>query len=108
MDLSSLLPNLLVGRLIGFILGLLLFYAALKLLNELKNKEIAISMVFLHKNRMIIIFSLLFISGLLSFVTGLIYVFIGNGIYIERLLNLNAVVLLIFVVSLQRIMKGGK
>lgn len=108
MDLSSLLPNLLVGRLIGFILGLLLFYAALKLLNELKNKEIAISMVFLHKNRMIIIFSLLVISGLLSFVTGLIYVFIGNGIYIERLLNLNAVVLLIFVVSLQRIMKGGK
>lgn len=108
MDLSSLLPNLLVGRLIGFILGLLLFYAALKLLNELKNKEIAISMVFLHKNRMIIIFSLLFISGLLSFVTGLIYVFIGNGIYIERLLNINAIVLLIFVVSLQRIMKGGK
>ncbi|MBI5460422.1 hypothetical protein [Methanobacterium sp.] len=108
MDLSSLLPNLLVERLLGFILGLILFYAALKLLNELKNKEIAISMVFLHKNRMIIIFSLLFISGLLSFVTGLIYVFIGNGIYIERLLNLNAVVLLIFVVSLQRIMKGGK
>jgi len=108
MDLSNLLPNLLVERLLGFILGLILFYAALKLLNELKNKEIAISMVFLHKNRMIIIFSLLFISGLLSFVTGLIYVFIGNGIYIERLLNLNAVVLLIFVVSLQRIMKGGK
>ena len=108
MDLSSLLSNLFVGRLIGFIIGLLLFYAALKLLNELKNKEIAISMVFLHKNRMIIIFSLLVISGLLSFVTGLIYVFIGNGIFIERLLNLNAVVLLIFVVSLQRIMKGGK
>lgn len=108
MDLSNLLQNLLVERLIGFILGLVLFYAALKLLNELKNKEIAISMVFLHKNRMIIIFSLLFISGLLSFVTGLIYVFIGNGIYVERLLNLNAVVLLIFVVSLQRIMKGGK
>ncbi|WP_157932023.1 hypothetical protein [Methanobacterium subterraneum] len=97
-----------VQRLLGFILGLVLFYAALKLLNELKNKEIAISMVFLHKNRMIIIFSLLFISGLLSFVTGLIYVFIGNGIYIERLLNINAIVLLIFVVSLQRIMKGGK
>ena len=108
MDLSSLLSNLFVGRLIGFIIGLLLFYAALKLLKELKNKEIAISMVFLHKNRMIIIFSLLVISGLLSFVTGLIYVFIGNGIFIERLLNLNAVVLLIFVVSLQRIMKGGK
>jgi hypothetical protein len=108
MDLSILLPNLLVQRLLGFILGLVLFYAALKLLNELKNKEIAISMVFLHKNRMIIIFTLLFISGLLSFLTGLIYVFIGNGIYIERLLNLNAVVLLIFVVSLQRIMKGGK
>jgi len=108
MDLSILLPNLLVQRLLGFILGLLLFYAALKLLNELKNKEIAISMVFLHKNRMIIIFSLLFISGLLSFVTGLIYVFIGDGLYIERLLNLNAFVLLIFVVSLQRIMKGGK
>jgi len=107
MDLSNLIPNLLVERLIGFILGLLLFYAALKLLNELKNKEIAISMVFLHKNRMIIIFSLLFISGFLSFLTGLIYVFIGNGIYVERLLNLNAVVLLIFVVSLQRIMKGG-
>jgi hypothetical protein len=98
---------LFVQRLFGFIVGLLLFYTALKLLNELKNKEIAISMVFLHKKRAINLFGLLVISGLISILTGLFFVFMGNNITVELLLDLNAIVLLIFTYSLQKIMKGG-
>lgn len=101
------LTYLFVQRLFGFIVGLLLFYTALKLLNELKNKEIAISMVFLHKKRVINLFGLLVISGLISILTGLFFVFAGNNITVELLLDLNAIVLLIFTYSLQKIMKGG-
>lgn len=102
------LTYLFIERLFGFLIGLLLFYSAYKLFNVLKNKEIAISMVFLHKKRVINLFGLLVISGLLSFITGLVFVFIGNSIFVELLLNLNAVVMLIFVTFLQKIMKGGK
>ncbi len=99
---------LFIQRLFGFLIGVLLFYAALRLLNELKNKEIAISMVFLHKKRVINLFACLVVSGFLTFLTGLIYVFIGNSIFVELLLNLNASVMIIFVIFLQKLMKGGK
>jgi hypothetical protein len=96
-----------IQRLIGFLLGLLLFFVALKLLNELKNKEIAISMVFLNKKRIINLFGLVVIATLIIFLTGLVYVFMGNGIIVEILLDLAALILLIFTYSLQNIMKGG-
>ena len=99
---------LFIQRLFGFFLGVFLVYSTLKLLNELKNKEIAISMVFLHKKRVINLFGLLVISGFITWITALFFVFIGNNIFVELLLNLNAVVLLIFVYFLQKIMKGGK
>jgi hypothetical protein len=98
---------LFMQRLFGFIVGLLLFYVTFKLLNALKNKEIALSMVFLHKKRIINLFGLIVISGFITFVTGLIYVFMGNSILVELLLDLNALVLLIFTFFLQKLMRGG-
>lgn len=97
---------LFVQRLFGFIIGLLLFFTALKLINVLKNKEIAISMVFLNKERVINLFGLLVLSTLITFITGLIYVFMGNGIIVELLLDLNALFLLIFTFFLQKLMRG--
>jgi hypothetical protein len=93
-------------RLFGFLIGLILFYTAYKLLNVLKNKEIAISMVFLHKERVINLFGILVASTLITFITGLVYVFMGNSIIVELLLNLNAVILLIFTFFLQKLMGG--
>jgi hypothetical protein len=100
------LTYLFLQRLFGFIIGLLLFFAALKLLNALKNKEMAISMVFLHKERVINLFGLLVISTLITFITGLVYVFMGNSILVELLLDLNALILLIFTFFLQKLMRG--
>jgi hypothetical protein len=101
------LTYLFLQRLFGFIIGLLLFFAALKLLNALKNKEIAISMVFLHKRRVINLFGLVVISSILTFITGMVYVFMGNGINVEILLDSNAFVLLIFTFFLQKLMRGA-
>lgn len=100
------LPYLLIQRFFGLIIGILLVYSSLKLLTELKNKEYAISMVFLHKNRIIKLFALLVVAAFFTFLTGFIFVFFGDSIFVEVSLDLNAFTLLIFTFSLQRLMRG--
>lgn len=97
---------LIIERLIGVILGLLLFYSAFMLFNELKNKEIALSMVFLHQKRIINLFSVLIGAAFFTMLTGIVFVFFGNSIVVEILLDLNALFLLIFTFYLQRTMRG--
>ena len=97
---------LILQRLIGVIIGILLFISAFRLFKTLENKEIALSMVFLHKDQIINLFGLLILAGSFIFLTGLVYVFFGNSISVEILLDLNALTLLIFTFSLQKLMKG--
>ncbi len=99
---------LFIQRLIGAILGLALVYSAFMLIKVLKNKEFALSMVFLNKNRIINLFGLLVIATFSIFLTGLDYVFFGNSITVEILLDLNALILLIFTFSIQKLMKGDE
>lgn len=99
---------LFIIRLLGFIVGVLLFYFALRLLNTLKSKEIAISMVFLHKKRIIILFGLLIIASSLAFISGILFVMDVSPIIVESILDFFALTLLIFTVLLQKLMKGGK
>jgi len=101
------MDELFIERLLSFILAILLFYSAFKLLNTLKNKEIAISMVFLHKKRAINLFGLLVIAALFTFLTGIIFVIFGGGLLAEIILNLNALTLFIFTFLLERLMGGG-
>lgn len=63
-------------------------------------------MVFLQKKGIINLFGVLIIAGLLTFLTGLVFVFFGNSIIVEILLDLNALTLLIFTFLLQKLMKG--
>ena len=97
-----------IQRLIGVILGILLFYSAFKLLKALQNKEVALSMVFLNQKRIINLFGLLVIAAFFTFLTGLDYVFLGNSISVEILLDLNALTLLIFTFLLQKLMSGDE
>jgi hypothetical protein len=97
---------LIVQRFIGVFIGILLFYCAFNLFNELKNKEIAISMVFLHEKRIINLFGVLIIASFFTMLTGIVFVFFGNSIIVEILLDLNALTLLVFTFLLQRLMKG--
>lgn len=99
---------LFIIRLLGFISGVLLFYFALRLLNTLKNKEIAISMVFLHKKRIIKLFGLLIIASSLAFIAGILFVMDVSPIIVESVLDLFALTLLVFTVLLQNLMKGEK
>jgi hypothetical protein len=57
------------------IIGILLFISAYRLFKTLENKEIALSMVFLHKDQIINLFGLLILAGSLTFLTGLVYRF---------------------------------
>jgi hypothetical protein len=97
-----------IQRLIGVILGILLFYSAFKLLKVLQNKEVALSMVFLNQKRIINLFGLVVIAAFFTFLTGLDYVFLGNSISVEILLDLNALTLLIFTFLLQKLMSGDE
>ncbi len=97
---------LFIQRLIGAIIGIFLFISVYRLFKSLENKEIALSMVFLQKNRIINLFIVLIIAGLLTFLTGLVFVFFGNSIIVEILLDLNALTLLTFTFLLQKLMRG--
>ncbi len=99
---------LIIQRVLGLIVAVLLFYSAIRLISVLKNKEIALAMVFLHKKRIINLFGLLVIAAFFTFLTGFVFVFLGNGIIPEILVNLNALVLLIFAFLLQRLMRGDE
>lgn len=97
---------LFIQRLFGAIIGIFLFISVYRLFKTLENKEIALSMVFLQKNRIINLFGVLIVAGLLTFLTGVVFVFFGNSIIVEILLDLNALTLLIFTFLLQKLMKG--
>lgn len=102
------LSYIFVERLIGFLIGIMLVYSAYKLFKVLENKEIAISMVFLHKKRVINLFGLLVLASILIFISGLSFVILGNGILVEILLDLDGLILLIFTFLLQRLMSGDE
>lgn len=97
---------LFIQRFLGAIIGIFLFISVYRLFKSLENKEIALSMVFLQKNRIINLFGVLIIAGSLTFLTGIVFVFYGNSIIVEILLDLNAFTLLIFTFLLQKLLKG--
>jgi hypothetical protein len=97
---------LIIQRLIGVILGILLLVVSFKLFYGLKNKDVALSMIFLHEERIINLFRVLILSGIFTVLTGIVYVFFGNSIIVEILLDLNALTLLIFTFSFQKVMGG--
>ena len=97
-----------VERLLGVVLGVVLFYSAFKLINALKNKEIALSMVFLHQKRIINLFGVLVVAAFFTMLTGIVFVFLGNSIVVEILLDLNAFFFLIFTFYLQKTMRGDQ
>ena len=66
---------LIIQRLLGVLIGILLFISAFRLFKTLEDKEIALSMVFLHRNQIINLFGLLILAGSFIFLTGLVYVF---------------------------------
>jgi len=99
---------LIIERILGFIFGVLLFYSALRLISELNNKEIAVSMVFLHKKLITNLFGLVTIAALFGLLSGFYYILVANNIVAEIFLDLDALGLLIFTYSLQKLMRGDE
>lgn len=101
------IDQLFIVRLLGFIIGLLLFFSAFRLINALKDKEIAASMIFLHKKRAMNLFGLLVVAAFFIFLTGIDFVIQGGeGLIDDVLLDLDAFTLLIFTFFMNRLMRG--
>ncbi|MCK9151851.1 hypothetical protein [Methanobacterium alcaliphilum] len=99
---------LFLQRVIGLILAGLLFYSAIKLINVLKTKETALSMIFLHKKRVKSLFALLVFASLFTFLTGLLYIMDINVLFVETALGINVFILFVFTYLLQKLMKGDE
>lgn len=95
-------------RIIGFILAILLLYSAIKLIKVLKNKETALSMIFLHKKRIKSLFLVLIIASFFTFLTGLLYMMEINVLLVEIALDINVFCLFIFTYFLQELMSGDE
>jgi hypothetical protein len=98
--------DLLLERIVGFILALLLLYSVYNLFNVLKNKETALSMVFLHNDRISTLFGILVLSSMFTVITGVLFAQGSVPLLVEVFLNINVLLLLIFTYFLQKLMKG--
>ncbi len=99
--------DLLLERILGFILALLLLYYVYNLFSVLKNKETALSMVFLHTDKISSLFGILVLSSIFTVITGVLYAQGSGPLWVEVSLNTNVFLLLIFTYYLQKIMKGN-
>jgi hypothetical protein len=106
--MMEILNILFVERVLGFILAILLFFSAYKLLNVLRYSETALSMVFLHKKRIKSLFALLVLASFFTFLTGLCYVTGQSVLVVEVVLDINVFILFIFTYLLQKIMRGDE
>jgi len=100
------IDSLFIERMLGFILALILVYYAFALFKTLENKEIAISMVFLHKKQAINLFGLLVVAAVFIFLTGFYFIIASGGLIDDVLLDLDAFTLLLFTYLMNRLMKG--
>ncbi|MDP2835859.1 MAG: hypothetical protein Q8N97_02645 [Methanobacteriaceae archaeon] len=86
-------------------MALLLLYSLYNLFNVLKNKETALSMVFLHNKRISTLFGILVLSSMFTVITGVLYAQGSVPLLVEVSLNINVALLLIFTYFLQKLMK---
>lgn len=97
--------DLLIERIIGFILAILLLYSVYNLFNVLKNEETSLSMIFLNKNKISGLFGILVLSSIFTVLTGVLYAEGSVPLLVEVSLNINVFLLLVFTYLLQKLMQ---
>ncbi len=104
----EILNILFIQRVLGLILALALFYSSYGLIRVLRDRETALSMVFLHKKRIKLLFALLVVASFFTFLTGLAYVMSLDVMIVEIILDFNVFLLFVFTYLLQKVMKGDE
>ena len=60
-----------LNRIAGLVMGVLLIYACLCILDELREREMAMSMIFLRSRSSVLVFVFFFIASILTVFVGL-------------------------------------
>lgn len=106
--MMEILNILFIQRVVGLILALALLYSSYSLIRVLGDRETALSMVFLHKKRIKLLFGLLVLASFFTFLTGLAYVMGLDVLVVEIILDINVFLLFVFTYLLQKVMKGDE
>lgn len=97
---------ILVNRLAGLILGVMIIVSCLRIISELRSRELAVSMLFLKRRESRIIAASIFIASIFTVLVGLTFVRGQSEFVVEGLMNLNALFLLVAVGLLASVMGG--
>ncbi|NLM01991.1 putative protein {ECO:0000313/EMBL:ADL58477,1} [Methanothermobacter wolfeii] len=94
-----------LNRIAGLVMGVLLIYACLRILDELREGEMAMSMIFLRSRSSVLVFVFFFfIASVFTVLVGLSFITGQKESVVESFLNLNAFFLLAGLMLLSSVM----
>ncbi|MDI6701551.1 hypothetical protein [Methanothermobacter wolfeii] len=93
-----------LNRIAGLVMGVLLIYACLHILDELREGEMAMSMIFLRSRSSVLVFVFFFIASVFTVLVGLSFITGQKESVVESFLNLNAFFLLAGLMLLSSVM----
>lgn len=95
-----------INRVLGLIMGVFMIYFCTRILASLRERELAISMIFLRSRAAMVFFLLIFISSIFTVAVALTFATGQGEVTVEALLNINALFLLTALLTLSYILGG--
>jgi len=96
----------LINRVAGLVIGLLIIVFCVRILRQIGARELAVSMLFLHRRTARLICVSIFMASIFTVLVGFTFVTAQDEAVIECFLNLNALLLLVSVFLLSSVMGG--
>jgi len=97
---------LLINRVAGLVMGLLIIGFCVRILRQIGTRELAVSMLFLHRRTARLICVSIFMASIFTVLVGFTFVTGQEEAVVECFLNLNALFLLVSVYLLSSLMGG--
>ena len=97
---------LLINRVAGLLIGLLIIVFCVRILRQIGARELAVSMLFLHRRAARLIYVSIFVASIFTVLVGFTFVTGQDEAIIECFVNLNALFLLCAVFLLSSLMGG--
>ncbi|HIH64817.1 MAG: hypothetical protein PWP32_1167 [Methanothermobacter sp.] len=96
----------LINRVAGLVIGLLIIGFCVRILRQIGVRELAVSMLFLHRRTARLICVSIFMASIFTVLVGFTFVTGQEEAVVECFLNLNAFFLLVSVFLLSSVMGG--
>ena len=96
----------LINRVAGLVIGLLIIVFCVRILRQISSRELAVSMLFLHRRISRLMCVSIFVASIFTVLVGFTFITGQDEAIVECFLNLNALFLRVSVFLLSSVMGG--